>query len=29
MQILSYLGLKLLLMEGILSDFSDHNCGQS
>ena len=29
MQILSYLVLKLLLMEGILSDFSDHNCGQS
>ena len=25
MQILSYLGLKLLLMEDILSDFSDHN----
>ena len=29
MQILSYLGLKLLLMENILSDFSDHNCGQN
>ena len=27
MQILSYLGLKLLLMENILSDFSDHNYG--
>ena len=25
MQILSYLGLKLLLMEDILSDFLDHN----
>ena len=29
MQILSYLGLKLLLMEDILSDFSDRNCGQN
>ena len=29
MQILSYLGLKLLLMEEILSDFSYHNCGQN
>ena len=29
MQILSYLGLKLLLMEDILSNFSDHNFGQN
>ena len=29
MQILSYLGLKLLLVEDILSDFSDNNCGQN
>ena len=29
MQILSYLDLKLLLMENILSDFSDHNCSQN
>ena len=28
MQILSYLSLKLLLMEDILSDFSE-NCGQN
>lgn len=28
MQILSYLGLKVLLMEDILLDFLDHNCGQ-
>ena len=29
MQILSYLGLKVLLMEDILLDFLDHNCGQN
>ena len=29
MQILSYLGLKVLPMEDILLDFLDHNCGQT